>query len=115
MVPLCFGYEKGALYFHSAIEGRKLEILKKNPRVCFEMDIDCEIVRSEDRCTMKYRCVIGSGNASFIEALEDKRKALDLIMRHYNQETFPYPEPVLMNMLTVIKVEIVEMTGKASI
>ena len=79
------------------------------------MDIDCEIIRSEDRCTTKYRCVIGSGNASFIEALEDKRKALDLIMRHYNQETFPYPEPVLMNMLTVIKVEIVEIAGKASI
>lgn len=115
VVPLCFGYEKGTLHFHSAMEGRKLEILKKNPKVCFEMDIESEIVKSEDRCTMKYRSVIGSGNASFIEALEDKRKALDLIMRHYNQESFPYPEPVLINMLAVIKVKIVKMTGKASI
>ncbi len=115
IVPLCFGYEKGALYFHSAIEGRKLEILKKNPRVCFEMDIDCELVKSGDRCTMKYRSVIGNGQASFIETLEDKRNALDLIMRHYNQEPIPYPDPVLTNMLAVIKVEIKEMTGKASI
>ncbi len=115
IVPLCFGYEKGALYFHSAIEGRKLEILKKNPRVCFEMDIDCELVKSGDRCTMKYRSVIGNGQASFIETLEDKRNALDLIMRHYNQEPIPYPDPVLTNMLAVIKAEIKEMTGKASI
>lgn len=115
VVPLCFGYEKGALYFHSAIEGRKLEILKKNPKVCFEIDIDCELIKSDDRCTMKYKSVIGFGRASFIEVLEDKRNALDLIMRHYNQEPVPYPEPVLTNMLAVIKVEIEEMTGKASI
>jgi len=71
-------------------------------------------IKSSDRCTMKYRSVIGFGHASFIEALEDKRNALDLIMRHYNQEPIPYPEPVLTNMLAVIKVEIEEMTGKAS-
>ena len=64
VVPLCFGYEKGALYFHSAIEGRKLEILKKNPRVSFEMDIDWELVRSGDHCNMRYRSVIGFGKAT---------------------------------------------------
>jgi len=53
VVPLCFGYEKGALYFHSATVGRKLEILKKNPKVSFEMDIDWELVRSSDRCNMR--------------------------------------------------------------
>lgn len=42
IVPLNYGYEyaDGALtfYFHSAKEGRKLEILKKNPAVCLELD-----------------------------------------------------------------------------
>ena len=64
VVPLCFGYEKGALYFHSAREGRKLEILKKIPRVCFEMDIDWEVVRSGDHCNMRYRSVIVFGKAT---------------------------------------------------
>lgn len=113
VVPLCFGYEKGALYFHSAMEGRKLEILKKNPKVSFEMDIDWELIRSGDRCSIKYRSVIGFGNASLVEASEHKRNALDLIMRHYHQEPIDYPEPILMNM-AIIKVEIEEMTGKTN-
>jgi hypothetical protein len=111
-VPLCFGYEKGELYFHSATEGRKLEILKKNPRVSFEMDIDWELVRSGDHCNMRYRSVIGFGNASLVEAQEDKRNSLDLIMRHYLQEPFAYPEATLKRTV-IIKVEIEEMTGKA--
>jgi nitroimidazol reductase NimA-like FMN-containing flavoprotein (pyridoxamine 5'-phosphate oxidase superfamily) len=114
VVPLCFGYEKGALYFHSAIEGRKLEILKKNPSVSFEIDVDWELVRYGDRCSLKYRSVIGSGNASLIEASEDKCKALDMIMRHYHQEPIAYPEPALQS-VTIIKVEIEKMTGKTSI
>jgi len=39
IVPLCFGYEDGKLYFHSASRGRKLKILENNRNVCFEMDI----------------------------------------------------------------------------
>ena len=88
--------------------------LKKNPKVSFEMDIDCELIKSCDRCSMKYRSVIGFGNASFIEALEDKRNALDELMKHYHQEPIAYPEHVLMN-VAVIKVKIEEMTGKTSI
>jgi len=112
LVPLCFGYEKGCLYFHSATEGRKLEILKKNPRVSFEMDIDWKIVRSGDHCNMRYRSVIGFGHASFVEAQEDKRYSLDLIMRHYHQEPFAYPNDTLKR-TAIIKVEIEEITGKS--
>jgi nitroimidazol reductase NimA-like FMN-containing flavoprotein (pyridoxamine 5'-phosphate oxidase superfamily) len=98
--------------FHSATVGRKLEILKKNPKVSFEMDIDWVLVRSGDRCNMRYRSVIGFGDASLIEASEDKRNALDLIMRHYHQEPFAYPQDTLKR-TAIIKVEIEEMTGKA--
>jgi len=103
---------KGALYFHSAREGRKLEILKKIPRVCFEMDIDWEVVRSGDHCNMRYRSVIGFGRATLLEDSEDKRHYLDLIMRHNHQEPFAYPEETLKR-TAIIKVEIEEMTGKA--
>jgi hypothetical protein len=76
------------------------------------MDIDWEIVRSGDHCNMRYRSVIGFGNASFVEDPEDKRNSLDLIMRHYHQEPFSYPEDTLKR-TAIIKVEIEEMTGKA--
>ncbi len=46
IVPLCFGYKDNNLYFHSAGEGKKLDIIKKNNNVCFEFDIDLELVKS---------------------------------------------------------------------
>ncbi len=40
IVPLCFGYQDRCLYFHSAIEGKKISMIKSNNNVCFEVDID---------------------------------------------------------------------------
>ena len=50
IVPLCFGYRDNTLYFHSALSGKKIEIIKKNNRVCFEFDIDCEAITSDKAC-----------------------------------------------------------------
>ena len=47
IVPLCFGYKDNTLYFHSALEGKKLDIMKNNNNVCFEFDIDYQIVEAE--------------------------------------------------------------------
>ena len=50
VVPMNYGLGEGCLYLHCAFEGRKIEILKVNPRVCFEMDLLREIRRSETGC-----------------------------------------------------------------
>lgn len=78
IVPLNYGYEyaDGALtfYFHSAKEGRKLEILKKNPAVCLELDGRGELVEAANPCAYGYTfaSVIGTGNVEFIEYTEEK-------------------------------------------
>ena len=115
IVPLSFGYRDGALYFHCAKEGRKLDILKKNKRVCFEIDTDHEIVESEKACKwgMKYKSVIGFGNAFFIEDMESKKRALDIIMRHYSGRSFEFEEKEV-NRVVIFKIEIESMTGKRS-
>jgi nitroimidazol reductase NimA-like FMN-containing flavoprotein (pyridoxamine 5'-phosphate oxidase superfamily) len=113
IVPLCFGYDNNTLYFHSAKEGRKIEIIKRNNAVCFEFDIDSEIKSGKDACAwgMKYRSVIGYGTATLIEDPEEKRKALDVIMAQYADGAFEYSEKAFGKAL-VIKVEIESMTGK---
>jgi nitroimidazol reductase NimA-like FMN-containing flavoprotein (pyridoxamine 5'-phosphate oxidase superfamily) len=103
IVPLCFGYKDGNLYFHSAGEGKKLDVLRVNNCVCFEMDIDYELVRADLPCEseMKYRSVIGFGQASFVEEVEEKRMALDIITSHYSEGnaegTYNYTEQKLTN------------------
>lgn len=116
IVPLCFGYEDGALFMHTAREGMKLEILKKNSRVCFEMDIDTEIVPGDQACKwgVHFRSVIGFGTASVILDPSQKRNALDHIMAHYSNSSFhDYPEEIV-DKVVVIKVDVESMTGKKS-
>ena len=117
IVPLCFGYKDGNLYFHSAEKGKKLEVLRINNCVCFEMDIDHELVMADYPCEseMKYRSVIGFGQASFVNEVEEKRMALDIITRHYSegdaQGAYVYPEQKLARTV-IIKVKIESLTGK---
>ena len=115
IVPLCFGYEDDTLYFHSAREGRKLDILRKNNKVCFEFDIDHEIVEADDACRwgMKYQSVIGFGKGSIIDDIESKRKALNIIMQHYSRNAYEYPDKIVKKTV-IIKGEIEHMTGKQS-
>ena len=116
VVPLCFAYCDNTLYFHSAGKGLKLEILQQTPRVCIEFDIDQEVIQGDKPCkwSMQYRSVIGFGKASFVEDLEEKRKGLDAIMKHYSGRSFEYVESAIES-TCIIKVEIESMTGKNSI
>jgi nitroimidazol reductase NimA-like FMN-containing flavoprotein (pyridoxamine 5'-phosphate oxidase superfamily) len=115
VVPLNFGYRDQALYIHSARQGRKLDIIKKNNRVCFEADVDHEIVEAERACdwTMKYRSVVGFGIASLVEDLPGKREALEVIMGQYSDRSFTF-EDKIVEKTAIIKVEIESMSGKQS-
>jgi nitroimidazol reductase NimA-like FMN-containing flavoprotein (pyridoxamine 5'-phosphate oxidase superfamily) len=116
VVPMNFGYREGSLYLHSAREGRKMDMLRANPRVCFEIETDVEVIRAEQPCDwgMKFSSVIGFGTASVLEDPEEKKSGLDAIMEHYGSKPAqPYPEAVLKH-TAVIRVQVEEMTGKKS-
>ena len=115
IVPLCFGYQNRTLYFHSAREGKKIDLLKKNNRTCFEFDVNSEIIEADKPCKwgMKYQSVIGFGKAVFVENIEEKKKALTIIMNHYSAQKFQFPDKATEK-IAVIKIEIDKMTGKHS-
>lgn len=118
IVPMNFGFKDNCIYIHSACKGRKIDIINKNKNICFEVDIKEKIVKSEITCNwgMKYYSVIGSGKAEFIENIEGKREAFDIIMQKYSvndSESYEYSETTL-NKTAVIKIEINEITGKKS-
>ena len=115
IVPLCFGYQDRTLYFHSALEGKKIDILKKNNRTCFEFDVNSEIIKAEKACKwgMKYQSVIGFGKAVLIENIAEKKKALNIIMNHYSDRDFQFTDKAIKK-IAVIKIEIEGMTGKHS-
>ncbi len=113
IVPLCFGYDGQNLYVHSATKGRKIDVLKKNPNVCFEIDLIAEAIPSENACDwgMKYQSVIGFGKAIFLETHEDKRQAFEVIMAQYTDKEYQFPDNML-KATAVIKIEIENITCK---
>jgi nitroimidazol reductase NimA-like FMN-containing flavoprotein (pyridoxamine 5'-phosphate oxidase superfamily) len=115
VVPVSFGYQDGSLYVHSSPEGKKVEMLRQNPRVCFEVDVEEELVRKGAPCawSVRYRSVIGWGRAAFLTDEEEKRRALDVIVAHYGTGSGEYTAKALRE-VAVICIQIEEMVGKRS-
>jgi len=113
IVPLCFGYKEKTIYLHSAMTGKKIAILRKNPRCCFEVDLPDHIIRAERPCTwgIHYRSVIGFGRARFIEDTVEKKTGLNCIMQHYGCEPHQFSDDAVRN-VCVIRIDIDSMTGK---
>jgi len=116
VVPLNYVYHNGAIYFHCADEGRKIDMLKANPQVCFEVDEDYGIVRSNKPSphSTHYASVIVFGRAQIVDDLQRKFDALQALLdkyapgRHYRQMRLNEAKTA-----TVVEIIIDGMTGKA--
>lgn len=118
IVPLNFGYTeengKVTLYFHGAKVGRKAELIRKAPRVGFEMDTDHKLNEADSACEYSYRfqSIIGNGVICEIDDLEEKKQGLDFVMGHATgKQKWEYGEAML-NAVGVFKLEVEELSCK---
>ena len=113
VVPLSFAYLDGRIYVHSALEGRKLEAIRANPLVCFEVDIDHLFVEGARPCdsSIRYRSVIGFGRASIVGDPEEKLRALQAIVARYSENAGEMDSNKIAR-VEVIRVDLDEVTGK---
>ena len=118
VVPLSYGYRilggnTLELYFHSAAEGRKIDILKRNNTVCFEMSCEGEPVHSETPCSSGYyfSSVIGFGKAVFVEDADEKRDALSVMFKHQTGKDVRFTAGQAET-VCVFKIVSSEFTGK---
>ncbi|MDH6354854.1 nitroimidazol reductase NimA-like FMN-containing flavoprotein (pyridoxamine 5'-phosphate oxidase superfamily) [Dysgonomonas sp. PH5-45] len=115
VIPMNFGYEEEIIYLHSAPEGSSIEALEKNPEVCivFCTDAVLRYQHQDVACSygIKGSSVMCRGKVTFEENLDEKAKALNIIMRQYSDRQFKYSEPALRN-VKVWKVEVASMTSK---
>ena len=115
VVPVNMGYEAGRIYFHSSKKGKKMEILRHSPNVCFEVDSDVEIVTGELPCnwTTNYKSVIGFGTAVILEDEAEKLAGMRVIMRRHGGPTEGF-KPESLAATVVVRIDIASMTGKAN-
>jgi len=116
IVPVNFGYSNDTFYFHCASEGKKLDLIKNNSSVAFELEGAVHLIKGKIPCefTMSYESVMGSGIASIIYDTEEKIKGMNQVMKQYtNENDFEYNEKML-NRITIVKIDVKEISGKQS-
>ena len=117
VVPMNYGYtmEDGKLvfYLHSAVRGRKLDMLRANPRVFVELDCDREPFEGEKPCQygLSYSSLMGRGTARIVEDVEEKMQAMTLLMKTQTRKDFTFHER-LVSIVAVIRIDVEEFTAK---
>lgn len=118
IVPLSYGWEYSggaySFYFHGAREGRKIDCIRRNPYAAFEIDCDYELRRAETASAHSayYRSVMGEGTVSFVDDMQEKRRALELLMLHTaGKGGWSYPDAVLEN-VCVFRLSVTELSCK---
>ena len=116
-MPMNYGYvmEEGklVLYLHSAVKGRKLDMMQANPKVFFS--IDCDRMPFEGRVPCQYGLVyssiMGRGTATIVEDVEEKKQAMTLLMKTQTGKDFTF-EDRLVSIVAVIRIDVAEYTAK---
>jgi len=116
LVIMNCGWDGEHLLLHGASQGRKLDILRANPRVCVEIDEDVQLVfgATGEECTANYVSVIGTGTVSFV--LDSSAKSRDLnVITHQCHPGVPkevFPDEALSR-VAVLEVQFDHLTCKA--
>lgn len=117
IVPLNFGFTVNDMqvtfYVHCAPVGRKLDLLRADPRVAFELDGAHKLDYREEKqmCSYLYESVMGTGTAEFIDDPAEKRAALEAILRQYHKDSVPINWDILPH-TTCLKITANELTAK---
>ena len=117
IIPLNYGYsmEEGklTLYMHSAVKGSKLELMEKNPNVCFELDCDYRPFEGKLPCQygLGYSAVSGRGRVTIVEDVQEKMDAMSVLMKTQTGKDFTFNER-LVSIVSVIRLDVSEYTAK---
>ena len=117
VVPMNYGYcmEDGklTLYLHSAVRGKKLDMIRENPKVFFALDCDRLPFAGQVACQygLAYSSVMGRGTACIVEDVEEKKKAMSVLMKTQTRKDFDFNDR-LVSIVAVIRIDVSEYTAK---
>ena len=116
VIPMNFGYSEGEIILHSGPEGKHVNLINIDNRICVTFCSVRKLVNQHPDVACSYsmlsKSVLCKGKVTFIEDLTEKEAAMNLTMKNYTDKTFKYSKPALMN-VKIWRVAIEEMTAKA--
>lgn len=116
LIPVCFGYDGAALYVHTGMVGRKIDIIHRNPRVCFEFERGVRIKRSGRRACdwgLVYESVVGSGAIAELTRADAKLAGAGWIAAQYCGPDHDI-DPEELQQTRIWRIAIDSITGRRS-
>lgn len=119
ITPMNFTYDAEAskIFLHCANEGRKLDNIRINPTVCFEVEEVKNVMVKQPTCasSVAYRSVIMFGNIKILSDHHAKDHALQKLAEKYAPQNPKIPfTDAMLNKTNVLEIEIREITAKRS-
>ncbi len=92
VLPVCFGFQDGVIYIHSAPAGTKIDLIARHPMVGFSASTEMAVVPAASPCGFSARAesVVGTGRAEVLTEEAARRRGLDVIMQHYAGHGSPW-------------------------
>jgi len=125
IIPMNFVFINGVIYMHSHIRGEKLDNIRRNQKVGFEVDKSLEFLPSyfsdptdASLADTLYISVVIKGNGSIVSDREEKTTALNGLIKKYQPEGGYEPikpEMDVLNEVEVIKIVPESLRGKYKI
>ena len=112
-VPISPAREGNCFYFHCALEGKKLDCLTANPKVCLSFVTGVEPI--PEQYTTRYQSALVFGTAYPVTQEEEKRLALKRICQRYAASAMDgYQEEAnrLLSRTGIWKIQVESITGK---
>jgi len=116
LVPVCFGYDGTSIFFHTALKGKKIDIISVNNNVCFEFETHVAVIADETApCdwSCSFQSVIGFGTVHELTTKDKKIEGLTHIMGQYSEKNWDF-ENISLSGVKVWKITIDSMTAKQS-
>ncbi len=116
LLPFNYGYKDNCIYIHSALKGKKLDVLRKNNSVCFEIEHKSEILKGKTACkwTTVYRSVIGYGKIDILDDFDEKITGLKIIMKQHGAPSLIRFNPSHVDRMLILKLIISNLSAKQS-
>ncbi len=114
-VPVNYVFVDGCIYFHTALDGHKVDNIKKYPKVCFNVVTKSDILAS--RLSTEYESVIVFGRAEFVQKEEEKKLALRNLVKKLAPAYEDEGEKCILSIMDqtgVVCIHIDHITAKAN-
>lgn len=115
VIPMSYAYQDNKIYLHTGLKGAKLASIRNNPRVCFTVAEQQQLIPGINACDywVRYRSVVARGRAALLQANDEKMEALQKLAARYSRPGAGLDiDPRRLDITNVIVIDIEEITGK---